>query len=322
MTLNSTSTESLETHYLAAHKSALMLKQAQPALLHVSGPDALDLLNRMSTNELMQIGNADVQHTIFTNANARIIEVVTVIPEEQEFLLMCWHDSPDILRGWLSGYIFFQDDVQLSNGTEDWQLIDFVGPNAAELVQQYSGFEQYAGTGFRRVKFGYLWSQPLASLPRFRLLCRDTLVDDITSSMEGSNPMVQDHALMEILRIEAGLPGLESEIQADSIPLEVGLWEYISFSKGCYIGQEIIARMESRGKQARKLVGLRSANELFVGTPLTVEGKSIGAITSVALSPRLGWIGLASVKPGRWGEVAPVSAGDSKDVVLQELPFD
>lgn len=134
--------------------------------------------------------------------------------------------------------------------------------------------------------------------------------------------MVQDHALMEILRIEAGLPGLESEIQADSIPLEVGLWEYISFSKGCYIGQEIIARMESRGKQARKLVGLRSANELFVGTPLTVEGKSIGAITSVALSPRLGWIGLASVKPGRWGEVAPVSAGDSKDVVLQELPFD
>ncbi|MBI5348607.1 MAG: glycine cleavage system protein T, partial [Chloroflexi bacterium] len=100
-----------------------------------------------------------------------------------------------------------------------------------------------------------------------------------------------DRDLYNVLRIESGIPEIDHEISEEYIPLEANLWEAVSFSKGCYIGQEIIARMESRGKLAKMLMGVESASPLMAG--MKIEG---GVITSVAESPRGGWIGLAYLK--------------------------
>jgi aminomethyltransferase len=104
------------------------------------------------------------------------------------------------------------------------------------------------------------------------------------------------------LRIEAGAPEHGAEIDADAIPLEIGLQDAISFTKGCYIGQEIIARMETRHRRARVLCGLQVDAAEHVGAALLQEGATIGRLTSVALSPRLGWIGLAVVRPPAIGD--------------------
>ena len=106
-----------------------------------------------------------------------------------------------------------------------------------------------------------------------------------------------DSAAYQILRIEAGLPEPVSEIRPEYIPLEVGLRDAISFTKGCYIGQEIIARMDSRGRQARTLVGVRLSEAADTGDSVEQDNRRVGSVTSVAHSPRLGWIALAVLRP-------------------------
>lgn len=314
--------EMFEKLYLAARKSKLLLHQSKPAVLQVIGPDSLDLLNRMSTNDL-QSGSIDcITKTIFTNVNARIIDIVTVIPGDQGFLLLCWQNTPAILREWLSGYIFFQDDVHLIDSTTDWELFDFIGPEVRNALNNYKLLEGYPGEGLHQIEGNYLWHEPLGTLPRYRLLCHGNLAREISSPGQRFLSPVQNKFLAELLRIEAGQPSMGLEITQDSIPLEVGLWDHISFSKGCYIGQEIIARMESRQKLARTLVGVQSKEEINVGTTLQVDDRTIGMITSFARSPRFGWIGLALVKPGSLNETVAISAGNVNDIRIQPLPFE
>jgi len=121
----------------------------------------------------------------------------------------------------------------------------------------------------------------------------------------------------DALRIEAGLPEVGHELTEDFIPLELGLWDMVSFNKGCYVGQEVIARMESRGKLAKMLVRVALDTSVAVGTGIaTSEGKSVGTVTSVAEIPDEDYdgsriIGLAVVKPD-------VSAAGTSLVVKNE----
>jgi aminomethyltransferase len=95
--------------------------------------------------------------------------------------------------------------------------------------------------------------------------------------------MPVDEATFDYLRIEAGLPRFGRELTLDYIPLEANLWPDVSFTKGCYTGQEIIARMESRGRLAKRLVRLRAAEPVAAGTPVMANGKEVGSITSAAV---------------------------------------
>ena len=101
----------------------------------------------------------------------------------------------------------------------------------------------------------------------------------------------------EVLRIEAGRPGPAGELNEDYIPLETALWPDVSFSKGCYTGQEIIARMESRGRLAKTLVSVSLTGFAEVGTSWEADGRRQGTLTSLARTPDGRWIGLGFVKP-------------------------
>ena len=91
--------------------------------------------------------------------------------------------------------------------------------------------------------------------------------------------------LREFLRIESGHPAADCELTPAYLPLELGLWDEVSFEKGCYIGQEIIARMESRQQLARLLVCLELDNSAVSGTILLHGGKRVGEITSCRTWP-------------------------------------
>ena len=313
---------SFDEIYQTSLKSALLLQHPKPAILSLKGPDAIDLLNRMSTNEILASGDKQVFKTVFTNANARIIDIASVIPGDEECVLMSWRDSASTLHAWLSGYIFFQDDVHVRENTDDWTLFDFMGPEAESELKKTASFESFLGKGFCRVDEGYLWAEPLGNRPRYRILCRGELAQQLTKHGCGPYKPIGDDTVYDVLRIEAGVPRMGSEIEQDSIPLEVGLWDYISFSKGCYIGQEIIARMESRGKLAHTLAGVRLDQQAIPGVDLIQNSRKIGVITSCAYSPRFGWIGLASVKPASLENSAPITVADSGlRAQPQPLPF-
>ena len=138
----------------------------------------------------------------------------------------------------------------------------------------------------------------------------------------GAVPLSEE--TFQVLRVEAGLPEFGRELGDEYIPLEANLWNDVSFKKGCYTGQEIIARMESRQKLAKRLVGLRFAEQVKLPASLWIDDHDVGAATSVVHSPALGWIGLGYLKPIGGAEAQVVQSRLDDRVVsatVSALPF-
>jgi tRNA-modifying protein YgfZ len=131
-----------------------------------------------------------------------------------------------------------------------------------------------------------------------------------------------DEAQLEVLRVEKGRPRYGIDLDDSVIPQEAGLNERaVSFTKGCYVGQETVARLHYRGKPNRHLRGLRLSAPAEPGTEIRLGEKVVGRLGSVVVSPRLGPIGLALVRR----EAVPgdvVSIGGQTTAELMQLPFD
>ena len=301
-----------EQAYESAFDSALIVQHDTLGVIELTGADRLDLLHRLSTNDLEEMPHDSFRRTVFTDPVGRMIDVVTVLALSDKVLLVTSTGRLQAMQNWLQRHIFFQDDVTVIVSQKPWSLYGAYGPRAAELAPS----EIPAADSLIASDEGVIWpvNQPVAG---YQFLIRP----DQSNAYWAADPVAAD--AYEILRVEAGLPKIGSEIQDDSIPLEVGLWDEISFEKGCYVGQEIIARMESRGRLAKQLVGVRLGSEANSGSTLKQSGKTVGTLTSVVQSPRLGWIGLASGRPAALGtEDGRVVVGETEnDAFLVELPF-
>jgi folate-binding protein YgfZ len=128
-------------------------------------------------------------------------------------------------------------------------------------------------------------------------------------------------ATAEVVRVESGRPRYGVDLDDTVIPQEAGLNERaVSFTKGCYVGQETVARLHYKGKPNRHLRGLRLSAPVAPGTPLRLGEREVGHITSAVVSPRLGPIGLALVRREA-GPGAVLDAGDGVTAEVAELPF-
>ena len=124
----------------------------------------------------------------------------------------------------------------------------------------------------------------------------------------------------EVLRVESGRPRYGLDLDEGTIPQEAGLNERaVSFTKGCYVGQETVARLHYRGKPNRHLRGLRFSEPVATGTPLVLAEREVGRVGSSVVSPRLGPIGLALVR--REAAVGDELAAGEARAVVSELPF-
>jgi tRNA-modifying protein YgfZ len=134
------------------------------------------------------------------------------------------------------------------------------------------------------------------------VMCQNKDRDQLWQYLINSSLPIADEAAFDFLRIEAGRPRFARELTQEYIPLEADLWPDVSFNKGCYIGQEIIARMESRGRLAKKLTRLTAPSPLPEDDKLTADGKSAGTITSTAVGPdgvvALGYVKTAVLEAG------------------------
>jgi folate-binding protein YgfZ len=141
-------------------------------------------------------------------------------------------------------------------------------------------------------------------------MCNTTDKDALAQLLIGKGCVPISEADFEILRIESGLKRFGHELSLDYIPLEADLWHDVSFNKGCYVGQEIIARMESRGRLAKRLVRLRLAQPVQPGADITADGKKAGIITSAAVGPN-GAVALGFVKTAVLDSQLSLTVGDT-----------
>lgn len=287
------SSAEIESAYRRARTSSLWVRHPSPGLIEVAGESRTDFLHRMSTQDLIEQGEWTVRPTVFTSPLARIIDWTFAVRRPEDVLLLTSPGRAARVRAWLAGYVFFQDDVQFRAVEQSPACYGVYGPEAeAEIVRLLPSLPRLAPGGAAPIPGGLAWRLEKPGEGGFQMLLAPK--PEAFPESEANSPAAA--AAYLALRIESGIPEFGREITEESNPLEVGLESAISFEKGCYIGQEIIARMESRGKRARRLVGLRLAAEVPTPAAVLRDGSEVGLLTSCAYSPDLGWIGLAVVR--------------------------
>jgi tRNA-modifying protein YgfZ len=291
-----------ETEYRAAQTGCVMIDSSAWGRLRFAGKDHLDFLHRMSTNDLLKLQAGQGAATVFITPIARIIDRAVVYVRDADLLMLTSRGNEVRVYQWLRKYIFFNDDVQIKNVTGETAMLSVYGATANEIMQQVSGedlaalpLHHWRTVRIAAVETLITRADPIAG-GGFHLIVEKSALPEVWQTLLAVGVVPFSDETYQVLRIEAGRPEFGHELGDEYIPLEANLWADVSFSKGCYTGQEIIARMESRQRLAKQLMGLRFEAEVTLPATLLSDEHEVGVVTSVAHSPALGWIGLGYLK--------------------------
>ncbi len=275
-------------------------------LIAVWGKEAIQFLDGLISNDMKTLEDGGQMLAAFPNAQGRLLAVVRVLRQGDRFLFESEEATQEkvfqnLLRFTFAGDFFVED-----------------------LSENYHYFETYGDMLVPPAVAGGVFYTTAATTGRF---IENDLNDNFIFSHRTANGVGISDDLHEILRIENGIPKYGVDMDETTIVPELGIDGLISYDKGCYIGQEIIARIHFRGHVAKQLTGLRlsvapaSAGAL-IGTDLTSpDGKNAGRITSVTFSPKLNkTIALGYVRYDYLAEGTELKAADTT-VTVTNLSF-
>ena len=326
---------SVAEEYRALTEGVALLDRSHVGRLSLSGEDALDLLNRLSTNKLPDLAPGGGMPTVLTSNKGRIIDLLVVLMEDDRLLVQTAPETRQRVAEWVDLYTIMED-VSVRDLTEETVMPSLAGPKAAGVLGEIAGVDAsgLAPYDSRRVDIDGVETlvvrSDFAGVPGFDLLVAS---DEGARLWElllargaeaGLTPAGTD--ALEPVRIERGVPAYTRELGEEFNPLEANLLDFISFDKGCYIGQEVVARLDTYKKVQKRLVGLTWNADAIPAdhAKLLLDGKQVGMVTSAARSPRLGNIALAYV---RVAHAEPGSAlsleldGEEVAARVAELPF-
>ena len=298
--------------------------------LRVSGADALDLLDRLSTNHLQDLAPGHGLYTVLTTNKGRIVDLLFVLAQETHLLVLTGKETRQKVAEWIDFYTFVEE-VSVEDVSGETAILSLVGPNAATLLGDacaMKGIEVYesAGLVIGGVEATVVRTDFL-KLPSYEIILTPGGVNAIREAVLAAGTA---HGLaemgeeaLELLRIERGVPVQGKELTEDSNPLEAGLIDYISFNKGCYIGQEVVARLNTYDKVQRSLVGLSwdASAAPSEGAGLFVDDKKIGVLTSAAPLRSARGIGLGLVRNAHTelGTVLDIGSPGGPQAVVEAL---
>ena len=317
------SSTNIEAGHDALATGVALLDRSHMGRVVATGADAFDLINRFSTNETVGLADGDVVVTILTSDAGRVKELLTIVRRAAtESIILTGTGAENSVTGWLDKYNF-GEDCGFTVTTESSAQITISGPKAVDLGVPLPEPDRMiaAEIGGVPVEIAHV---PGPSLPSYEVLVdQGERAGDVWDALLAAGGMPSSEDAFDVLRVERGLPARVRELTDDANPLEAGLEAYVSFSKGCYMGQEVIARLDTYEKVQRQLVGLMSESgaELSVDSALKAGEREIGRITSTVVSRSLGreialaYVRKAHAKPGTMLE------GVNGPVVVVELPF-
>lgn len=333
-------TQSVPAGYTAALEGAAFIDESMAGRIFMRGRDRAELLHRLSTADIRRLKPGYGLRTVLTTPIGRIIDLLTVYALDDALLLETSLGQGALSYSHLRKNIFFNDQVTLEAAGRSHGQLRLVGQQAAALVAERTGVavEQLPLHSTTTVTWAGAEVLLARSLPiggqSFTLFVPAAHLDAVRADLLEAGAVQLSDQAFDILRIEQGYGAFGRELSQEYIPLETGLRDAISFSKGCYVGQEIIARMDSRGRMAKQLRGLRlslpdagdpaeALGALTLPTKLDVDGKEAGDLTSVALSPRFGPIALAYVRSAHAEPGSRVGIANSALVgEVVALPFE
>ncbi len=270
--------------------------------IRVTGTDRETLLHRLTTNEMRNMEAGEARVNIFTNAKGRVVDLVQMLAEEQSYLLLTSPGRAGTLQKWIDKYTFIED-VKTVDLTAQLGNICLVGEECGAKLAQIASIQlaELSPGHFSKIYWQeaeILVFRPVANPARFDLITSNDSIPALWQELLSEfTPF--GFSTQETLRIMQGLPAADHEIIDDYNPHEIGLYPFVNFEKGCYIGQEVIARLDSYQKVQRQLIGVKSETDASQLKDATIwrEQQEIGRLTSVAPAPPgTGAIGLAVVR--------------------------
>ncbi len=311
--------------YRAATETAALYDNAPNGRLKAAGADALDLLNRLSTNRVDNLPPGRGAPTILTTDRGRILDLLTVVNAGDCILLLTSPGQQQPVSDWLDKYTIMED-LTVADCTADTALFTLCGPNSRNtlaaaipaLGNSLAELEPYSAIDAAIAgQEAMLLHRPLGDLPAYDLLVDATAGPAVWESLTAAGffPIGQD--AWDALMVCYSIPRYGRELGDAFNPLEAGLIGAVDFAKGCYIGQEVIARLDTYQKVQKYLVQLRFPPDATVAADakLLSDGRNVGQVTSLAANPAtgellgLGYVRTAQAEIGALLELAAPNQG-------------
>jgi folate-binding protein YgfZ len=268
--------------YHAVRQGAGIVRRGDRGVLAVSGPDRLTWLQGLLTNDVAALPIAGVCDAAYLTPQGRMITEMRVVNLADQTLLDVPGSLAEALRSKLDG-LLFSEDAHIADLTHSLLIVDVHGPHAPRVVDKLP--EPL------KARLIIVADSPYG-VPGFSIFAAADDLDAVESALVVEGGLATTLETLDVIRVEAGRPAFLIDMDEHTIPLEAGIENRaISFTKGCYVGQEIIVRVMQRGhgRVARKLAGLRlekgelpkPADSIFSGD------REIGRVTSAVWSPAL-----------------------------------
>ena len=280
-----------EEQYRALTSGVAVLDRSDAGRLVLTGDDALDLLNRLSTNELATLEVGAGAATVLTTNKGRIVDLLHVHRSEDRLAVFTSPENQQRVAEWIDFYTFVED-VEIEDVTGETAMLSLTGLDSTKFLDGLTDGQASSLATYGRLSAqisdvaAEVYRSDFLGPPSFDIVVdaehRDTLFDVLTDN--GATPAGAH--VIEALRVQRGIPAFGKELTEDYNPHEANLVHHVSFSKGCYIGQEVIARLQTYKKVSKYLVGLRwDGDGPAPGSFLTHDGKRMGIVTSAARLP-------------------------------------
>ncbi len=285
---------SVERELDAIKNRVALLDRSYLGKIFVIGKDSEDLINRISTNDMNQLIMGAMCDTVFCSPKGRIVDYVKVLHHGENLLLISSYIDNNHLMEWINRFIIL-DDVELEECSDKFLWLTLLGPEARSFIQNLSGeniidHDETIWLNREDVKFPALINNNF-KVPAYNFCLPiesgEQIFKWITDSLETANgSLVGDHAF-QIMRIESGMPDWGSELTEDYNPHEARLINAVSFTKGCYTGQEVIARLDTYDKVQKYLMIIDLQEQIFAQPPFDIfyDNARIGTLTSHVFNP-------------------------------------
>ena len=308
----------LDAQYRQLREECGLLDRSDRGKLLVSGPDAAEYLQGQLTNDVEALAPGDGQYAALLDRKGHMQADMRVLrPGAGEIWIDTEPEALAATRRHLEMYSIGRD-VEVADVSGERAVLSLIGPRSVEVA----GTAALAPNACEAATVVGIECLVAGTRDGVDLVCPAAEGERLRQALLAAGAVEVSAAAAEILRIEAGVPRFGAEMGTETMPAEAGIVEdAVSFTKGCYIGQETVARLHYKGRPNRHLRGLRLSAPAEPGAALRLGEKEVGRLGGAAVSPALGPIGLAILRreaePGT--ELAVGEDGVTARVV--DLPF-
>ncbi len=309
----------------AIKNEAILCDRSSWGLLKITGEDRLRYLHNQSTNDFTNLKPKEGCETVFVTSTARTLDLATAYVTADAIWVVLSPNRREHLFKWLDQFIFPFDKVELKDITAEYAIFSLIGDGSATILTELglkhltdlTTYHHDLGT-IDDISFRVAAGSGIG-LPGYTLIVPVADAGTIWSKITAIGAIPAGDRVWEQLRIQQGRPSPERELTEDYNPLEAGLWHTISFDKGCYIGQETIARLNTYKGVKQRLWGIELSQAVAPGTEVVLDGKKVGVLTSYTDTAK-GSFGLTYIRTQAGGKGLQVQVGEAKGTLVS-VPF-